>query len=336
MKKLLVVLALVAMPITAAAEISDILLSSTGKLYTISSEAPGAGSKSEASLQLVLTERHGETTVSEVVPASTVRGTHMNGLLGYDAESGTLFVFWIQHFGYLYNQLLFSTRDSAGNWSEATSFGSPYNDRQNLRIAVTRKVADSDGGDPAVGLTVHATWWEFDTRTGRESAQYRMLPIQDGRVVDAFEVNLDEFLSPDASTPSLVEADTTVLKHPLLSSSSQQDSVLLVFGNARSGNFSQVRITPTRGIKAQGRIRIPVGKRETGFRAPQFPIAPTARLEGIFGDHGRTALYTVSDGMLRYVTLNAEGWSEPQTIALDEQITSGTAVSALRRMVAEQ
>lgn len=335
MKKLLVLLALVAMPLTAAAEISDILLSSTGKLYTISSEAPEAGSKSEASLQLVLTERQGETTTREIVPASMVRGTHMNGLLGYDAESGTLFVFWIQHFGYLYNQLLFCTRDSAGNWSEPTSFGSPYNYRQNLRIAVTRKVADPEGGNATVGLTVHATWWEFDTRTGREAAQYRMLPIQDGRVVDATEVDLNEFLAYDTASNTL-DADPTVLKHPLLSSSSQQDSVLLVFGNARSGSFTQVRITPTRGIAAEGRIRIPVGKRELGYPAPKFPVASTARLEGVFGDHGRTALYTISDGTLRYVMLRENGWSEPQTIALDEQVTGSAAVSALRRMIAEQ
>lgn len=335
MKKLLVVLALAFLPLTAAAaEISDMLLSSTGTLYTISSEVPDAGSTSEAALQLVLTERHGEETVREVVPASTVRGTHLNGLLGYDAESGTLFVFWIQHFGYLYNQLLFCTRDSAGNWSEPTSFGSPYNFRENLRIAVTRKVADPETGGSVIGLTVHATWWEFDTRTGRESAQYRMLPIQDGRVVDASEVDLNEFLATD-TVDKPVDVDPTVLKHPLLSSSAQQDSVLLVFGYARSGNFSQVRITPTRGIAAQGRIRIPVGKRETGYPAPHFAVPENARLEGVF-EHSRPALYTISDGMLRYVTLGAEGWSEPQTIVLDEQISGSAAVSALRRMVAEQ
>lgn len=335
MKKLLVLLAIVAMPLTAAAEISDVLLSSSGTLYTIASEAPGADSPSEASTHLVLTERNGEVTKREIVPASDVRGSHLNGLLGYDADSGTLFVFWIQHFGYLYNQLLFCTRDSAGKWSEPSSFGSPYNFRENLRIAVTRKVADPEGGDPADGLTVHATWWEFDTRTGHEGAQYRMLPIQDGRVIDPSDLDLNEFLAYDTTTNS-PNADPTILKHPLLSSSQQQNSVLLVFANARSGSFSQVRIVPTRGVNGEGRIRIPVGKRETGYRAPDLSVSAESRLEGVFGEHGRTALYTVSDGRLRYVILGANGWSEPRTIALDEQITSETAVSALRRMVVEQ
>jgi hypothetical protein len=335
MKKLLVLLALVALPLSAATEISDILLSSSGTLYTIASEAPAIDSPSEAARHLVVTERNGDVTRREIVPASMVRGTHLNGLLGYDSQSGTLFVFWIQHFGYLYNQLLFCTRDKEGHWSEATSFGSPYNFRENLRIAVTHKVADPDGGEPTEGLTVHATWWEFDTQTGREAAQYRMLPIENGRVVDASEVNLDEFLAYTSATNS-PDADPSVLKHPLLSASREQNSVVLVYADAQTGSFSQVRITPTRGISAEGRIRIPVGKRETGFRAPQLIVGANARLEGVFGEHGRTAMYTVGDGALHYAMLHGEGWSEPHAIAIDEQVTSEAALNALRRMVAEQ
>ena len=334
-KLLLVVLILVAAPLSAATEISDILLSSTGTLYTIASEKPAEDSGSEASRHLVLTERTGDVTRNEIVPASRTRGAHRNSLLGYDAESGTLFVFWIQHFGYLYNELLLSTRDRDGNWSEATSFGSPYNYRENLRIAFTNKVADPDGKAPTSGLTVHATWWEFDSQTGREKAKYRMLPIVNGRVVDAVEVNLDEFLPYDMST-NTEDADPTVVKHPLLSASRDRNSVLLVFADQRSGSFTQVRITPTRAIAADGRIRIPVGKRETGYQAPRLAIADGARLEGVFGDQGRTAFYTISGGVLRYVMLRPTGWSEPQGITLDEQITSNAALNALSRMLAEQ
>ena len=335
MKKLLVALVLVATPLSAATQISDILLSSTGTLYTIASEKPAEGSGSEASMHLVLTERTGDVTKTEIVPASKVRGTHLNSLLGYDSESGTLFVFWIQHFGYLYNELLLCTRDRNGNWSDATSFGSPYNYRENLRIAFTQKVTDPESKTPMHGLTVHVTWWEFDSQTGREAAQYRMLPIVDGRVVDAVDVNLDEFLAYDMST-NTPDADPTVLKHPLLSTARDQNSVVLVFADARSGSFSQVRITPTRGVAAEGRIRIPVGKRETGYQAPRLSIAGESRLEGVFGEQGRTAFYTISKDGLRYVMLRANGWSEPRTITLDEQITSTAALSALHRMLAEQ
>ncbi|HEX8254777.1 MAG TPA: hypothetical protein VF846_16655, partial [Thermoanaerobaculia bacterium] len=80
MKKLLLLLTLLVLPLSVAAEESDILLSSSGALYTISSETPSPDSGSEASTHLVLTEHRGEQTVREVVPASTVRGAHLNAL----------------------------------------------------------------------------------------------------------------------------------------------------------------------------------------------------------------------------------------------------------------
>lgn len=335
MKKLLILLALlVALPLSAGTEISDILLSSSGTLYTVASEVPPADAKSDALMYLVLTERNGDTTKREVVPATNVRGAHLNALLGHDAKSGTLFVFWTLHFGYQYHELLFCTRDRDGNWSAPSTFGSAYNERLNLRIAVTNKVTNPEGGDPVDGLTVHATWWEYDTQ-GRQAAKYRMLPIENGQVKDASDLNLSEFLAYDTvnNTPN---ANPALLKQPLLSSSAKQDSVLLVFANTQSGAFSQVRITPTLQVGAEGRIRIPVGKREKGYKAPDLNVEADSRLEGVFDDHGLKAMYAINDSAMHYVTPTVEGWSESRTVALDEQISSNTAVSALRKMVSEQ
>ena len=61
MKKLVLILALLLLPLSAAAaEVSDMILSPTGALYTIASEVPAADSESKASKHLVLTERRGE------------------------------------------------------------------------------------------------------------------------------------------------------------------------------------------------------------------------------------------------------------------------------------
>ncbi|HEX8254188.1 MAG TPA: hypothetical protein VF846_13670, partial [Thermoanaerobaculia bacterium] len=257
------------------------------------------------------------------------------------SESGTLFVFWIQHFGFLYNQLLFCTRDNDGVWSEAKAFGSPYNYRENLRIAVTRKVTDVTDNTSARALTVHATWWEFDTQSGVESAQYRMLPIENGRVADVTALDLNEFVvrSETAATTESVdsEIDAAVLKQPILSTSAQQESVLLVFGDATTRKFTKVRVTPSRGIAADGRLRVPVGRTEGGFGAPRFAVASTSRMEGIFGEANPAVFYTVSDSMLRYVMLSNDGtWSDVRAVTLDEKITSSAAVNALRRMLTEQ
>ncbi len=336
MKKLLFLLALLVLPLTAAAEVSDMLLSSSGALYTVSSEAPAETDESSAVTHLVLSEHRGDQTVREIVPATMVRGTHSSAHLGYDSESGTLFVFWIQHFGFLYNQLLFCTRDNQGNWSDATAFGSPYSFPQNLRIAITRKAVDAVDGTPHNALTVHATWWEFDSQLGIEAPQYRMLPIQDGRVVDDAELDLAAFVDRTVAGPE--DADLSVLKHPMLSSSPEQDSVLLVYGDVETRTFTKVRITPTRNVVADGRLRVPVGKADGGFRAPRFAVAAESRLEGIFGSTMPAALYTVANDALRYVLLDGiDGqWSETRTVTLDEKITGNAAVDALHRMIAEQ
>lgn len=337
MKKLVLILALLVLPLSAAAaEISDMILSPTGTLYTISSEVPAADSESKASKQLVVTSRRGDEIRREVVPASTESGSHINGLLGYDPESGTIFVFWVQHFGFLYNQLLFCTRDTDGTWSEATAFGSPYNYRENLRVAVTRKVTD-DIGEQTPALSIHATWWELSTNTGISSAQYWMLPIDKGRVVDPTEVNLREFIDPFAApAPGPADVDPSVFKHPQIVSSPQQDSVSLVFGDPATRSFRRVRFTPTRGARSEGRLRVPVGKSDGGFGAPRFRVGADARLDTVFGTGNRAAFYTVADKRLEYVTLNDGKWSDPLVIALDEQVSKGAAVGALKRMFTDQ
>lgn len=337
MKKLVLILALLVLPLSAAAaEISDMILSPTGTLYTISSEIPAADSESKASRHLVVTERRGDEIRREIVPASTESGSHTNGLLGYDAETGTMFVFWVQHFGFLYNQLLFCARDSDGTWSEATAFGSPYNYRENLRVAVTRKVSD-DNGEQAAALSIHATWWELSTSTGISSAQYWMLPIEKGRVVDPTVVDLREFIDPFAApTPGPEDVDPSVFKHPQIVSSPQQDSVSLVFGDPATRSFRRVRFTPSRGVRSDGRLRVPVGKSDGGFGAPRFKVGAEARLDTVFGSGNRAAFYTVADKRLEYVTLSEGKWSNPLVIVLDEQISKSAAVGALQRMFTDQ
>jgi hypothetical protein len=335
MKRLLVLLGLIALPLfAAAAESPEVLLTTTGDLFSIASEAPAEGSTSEATQHLVLTERRGDQIVREIVPATLERGQHTNPLLGYDGESGTLFVFWIwiQHPGAIYNQLLFVTRDSSGKWSEPTEFGSQFNYVENLRVAVTRKVTGADGQESSAGLSIHAAWWEFDTRTGRSSAEYRMLSIENGRVDEVGKLDLSQFV--DRNNAGYAEIDRTVLKYPMLVPSSKQDSVLLTFGAFETQNFTQVRITPK--IKGEGRLRVPIGKRVGGFTAPRMNVNAGSSLEGVFGENDTLALYTAVDGAIRYAILNKGEWSETRTIMLDDRVSNDLAVSALRKMVAEQ
>jgi hypothetical protein len=334
MKRLLVLLGLLALPLFAAAtENTEVLLTSAGNLFSVASEAPVEGSTSEATMHLVLTERRDDQIVREIVPATMERGKHTNPLLGYDDESGTLFVFWIKHVGAIYNQLFFVTRDSAGNWSVPTEFGNPYNVRENLRVAMTRKVTGANEESSAAGLSIHATWWEFDTRTRRESAQYHMLSIENGRVDAVTELDLNQFI--DHKVFGVANFEASAMKYPLIVSSSKQDSVLLTFGSTDTGSFTQVRVTPK--FKGEARLRVPGGKRVGGFGAPRMAVNAGSSLEGVFSESSDTlALYTAVEGAVRYAILNNGQWSEIRSIVLDEHVSSAVAVSALRKMVAEQ
>jgi hypothetical protein len=333
MKKLLVLLGLLALPLfAAAADAPEVLLTSAGELFSISSQAPPEGSTTQATVHLVLTEQRNGEIIREIVPATLERGQHVNPLLGYDDESGTLFVFWIKHLGSHWNELLFATRDGAGNWSKPTAFGNPYNLRENLRVAMTRKVVSADGQSSAVNLSIHATWWEFDTQTGLESAQYHLLSIENGRVVDVAELKLSPFV--DFENVGTEDLDRTVLKYPMIAPSPKQDSVLLTFGTLANRNFSQVRITPK--MKGEGRLRVPIGKRVGSFPAPRIAVSEGASIEGVFGESDTLAFYTVGEGALRYAILKNGQWSDARAITLDEHVSNGLAVGALRKMVAEQ
>jgi hypothetical protein len=333
MKKLLVLLGLFALPLFAAASDSpEVLLTSAGDLFSIASEAPAEGSTSEATLHLVLTERRNDETTREIVPATMERGKHTNPVLGYDDESETLFVFWIQHLGAIYNQLFFVTRDKDGHWSEPTEFGNPYNVRENLRLAVTRKVAGAEGHPGGLGLSLHATWWEFDTRTGKESAQYHMLAIENGLVVKSAELDLTQFV--DRENLGAADTEASVLKYPMIVSSPRQDSVLLTFGSFDTKGFTQVRVTPK--FTGEARLRVPGGKRVGGFSAPRVSVSAESSLEGVFGESDTLAFYTAVEGAIRYAILKNGQWSDTRSIVLDDRVSSVVAVGALKKMVAEQ
>jgi hypothetical protein len=333
MKKLLAVLGLFALPLfAAAADAPEVLLTSGGELFSIYSEVPPEGSTTQATVHLVLTERRDGETTREIVPATLEHGQHVNPLLGYDDESGTLFVFWIQHLGSHYNQLLFATRDSAGTWSAPTEFGSPFNLRENLRVAVTRKVAGANSQQSEAGLTIHATWWEFDTHTLHESAKYHMLSIENGHVDSVAELDLTQFV--DQGVVGAEDLDRSVLKYPMITTLPNQSSVQLTFGSFETRSFSQVRITPK--MKGEGRLRVPIGKRDGGFPAPRMAVQSGSSLEGVFTESNTLALYTAEEGAVRYAIFKDGQWAETRSILLDEQVSHSLAVGALRKMVAEQ
>jgi hypothetical protein len=351
MRRLLLGIAFLLLPLGAVAQPHEALLTPDGTLFTLDAQLTSELSEfaSEAGAVLVLRERHGNEITTEIVPASLERGHHSSPALAYERDSKMLFAFWIRHRGIMYNELVFASRDRDGVWSEPTTFGAPFNFRNNLRIAVTRRVSEIDEEGATItspGVTVHATWWEFDSVTGTESARYAMLPLDNGVVASVEYLDLsryvaDELLGEDLELARFFSEVTTspdereVLRQPLLFASPSQDSMLIVFGDYATHRISQIRIHPTKPPVSDGRLRVPIGRREGGSGAPKLDVAANGRIEGIYGDADNIALYTRDGDTLHYVVLKDGEWSEPRPIALDEVVTSGAAVDALRRLLSE-
>lgn len=337
MRRLLLALCLLVLPVLASGQDREALLTPDGTLYTIETQAAAANDPF-GSVHLLLRSQRGAEVAQEIVPATREEGSHAEPAIAYDAESKTLFVFWLRHIGITSSQLMFACRDANGTWSAAESFGRHFDYRENLRIAVTRRMTELDGTiSAAPAVSVHLAWWEFNSDDGSESARYAMLSVENGRVQSLDVVDLNGFGGPlekrekDEAAPAISAA---VLKQPLLFAAPSQDSVVVVFGDTATGSLHQTRIKPTK-VVANGRLRVPVGRREGGAGTPQFAVANESRIDGIYGNTNRLALYTRDGNKLQYVIMKDTAWTETRSIALDEQITSGAAIDALRRLMSE-
>ena len=342
MKKLAVFLALLILPVIATAnEDREILLTPDGTLYTVerawSRDYPFVAAQSNSFL--LLNERRGDQYVRYIVPGTLADGIHTNPTLAYDAESKTVFLFWQYSHSLMHSELYFSAF-SDGNWTPELTFGSARNARSNLRIAVTRKVTvDGPTGQYVLPeINVHAVWWEYNTATGKQSAQYALVGIEKGQVIPPTETYaLSSFgeLSPKAEAEPGFNAD--ILKHPALFVTPGQDAVEIIFGNTETNAFRRVTVRPLKpGLDA--RIRIPVGVKDQPLTgSPRFRnTSSDDRIAAMTGESDRVVFYLRDNAAVHYVMYKNGTWAAPQAISLDSQVTSDAAVSAIRRMLNEQ
>lgn len=335
MKKLLLIAVLLLLPLVASARENEPLLAPDGALFSVRTqlarETPNVDTN--ATQYLVLETRRGSEIQTQIIPATNSKGAHGSAAMAYDAESKTLFVFWLHDTGMTSSQLLCASLNAQGEWSEATAFGMPYNVRENLRIAVTRKVFDKGEGKLVNGLSVHAVWWEFDSQrvNGYWSAQYAVLAIDNGKVAEVDFFDLSSLVKEPKTESAIDVPATSVLRHPQLFPAATHDSVLVVYGDVATNMLHQARIFP---IKANGRLRVPVGKRETGgVTGPRMDVAANSSMGSIFGDVDRIAFYVRDGKKLQYSILRDNAWTDTQEIALDSQITAPAAVDAIRRLL---
>ncbi len=339
-KRILIAIVLLAAPLLALADASNsaLLLTNDGTLYSVESAfSDELGIQSAATQVLVLTVRKDQGSTTTIVPESLLAGSNSNPALAFDAASNSLFIFWQRALNNgMSSDLVFCAYNN-GKWSEATSVNfAKYHYAHNVQIAVTTKIdqIDTKGIHTSInGLTVHAVWWE---ETGRnEWARYAILTVENGVLTDSQIWDLTSFSDVSRDTPGPTDKDfsSEILRHPVVFGSNTHDTVDIVYGDTTTNNLHRLTVKPTLKLAADGRLRIPVGVKDTGIGAPHFRADATSRVAGMSGDKGRLVLYAGGKKGVDYVTYSDNAWSATHTVPVNDKISVEAAVDVLRRMI---
>ncbi|HYM60368.1 MAG TPA: hypothetical protein VEZ11_05700 [Thermoanaerobaculia bacterium] len=340
MKRILVALTLVLLSVAGSAQAADrdMLLTSSGTLYTIDSVYAQDYPSVQASSWrfLILTVQKGAAApVTSIVPESLLPGVHMMPALAYDSDSDTLFVFWEKApDNGISSDLAFCSYQN-GTWSPATSLGVvDLHVRNNLRIGVTKtyEAKDKDGNTVVLpGLTVHAVWWEDSGSS--ESAGYAIFTIDKGAVA-GFQTRSLLHMVDTTPTPFLIAPDFSpeILRHPALFESPAHDTIDVVFGDFTTNGFHRLTLKPV----LDGRLRIPIGVRNKDFGPPaNFNSTSTGRISAISPDPDHLLFYYGTKTAINYL-LYKGGWSPENSIAINDKLSAEAAVDAIRRMLSAQ
>jgi len=337
MKRLLLVLALAVLPTTIFAGTidRDVLVTPEGTLFSVESVLNDGSAPANAKFLLKLTVQATNGPAQMInVPDSLTAGMHTHPALAWDADSQTLFVFWLKMPNPTSSELLLSSYHN-GAWQPAVSVGnSTYHLVSNLQIRTSHRVAD-------LPLLVHAVWWEDSGDA--ESARYGLFVIDKGSVSQMYLDDLSNLLyidpsgNPTVQLPQMYPVDANfnreILRHPSLIDTGATDSIDVLFGDVKTNSFNRVTLKPI----IQGRIHIPIGHMP-GPRvvAPKSFISPwTGPIDTIVaGRDGSMLLYNTTKDAVSYIVYSSAGtWSSVKSIALNDKLSADAAVAALSRMM---
>ena len=316
----------------------DVLLTPDGTLYMIESTDNDGAQAAAVQSFLTLTIQRGNQRTVTTVPESLSGGMHWRPALTYDADSKTLFVFWLKMPNPFSSELLLASY-ADGHWQPAVSIDNqPYHLRFNLRIGVTTRISQLQNNGAfadAPALLVHAVWWE-ETGYG-EAARYGLFSVDKGRISFVELHDLTDFTGSVPMFPTDVDPkfNAEILKHPALIDNGTANSVDVIFGDKNYAVFNRVTLKPI----ADGRIHIPIGAHPGGPRiaAPKsFSGEWSGRISTITSPHSGTLLmYNTTKDNVSYIMFSSGAWSSVKTLALSEKLSAEAAVAALSRMISQ-
>jgi hypothetical protein len=308
----------------------DVLLTPAGTLFTIESQlAPG---DAELRRHLVMTAQNGEDKQQTIVPESLTAGFRCAPALTYDAETDTVFVFFLRMPNLMSSELLFASyRD--GRWTAPISIDNQsFRLRSNLHISVRRRVSQPQADGTSVdvpALVVHTVWWE-QSGAGEE-ARYALVAFEKGAVSNIELHDLRE-LAPQAAAVSVDPGfNTEILRYPAILDNGTANSIDVFFGDVRTNTFTRTTLKPI----AQGKIHIPIGNRGGAPIGPPraFSANWSGSISAISGGSGKLLLYAASDDSVRYIVYENGEWSAVRTLAVNEKLSRESAISVLGRMM---
>lgn len=342
MKRLLLSLIVAIVPTALLADVADrdVLLTPGGTLYTVESVSNDGSPSIDAARYLNLTIQRGtQRPQTMVVPGSVTPGVHWRPALAYDTDSNALFVFWLKMPNGMSSELVLASY-SNGRWQPAVLVDDQsYRLRFNLRIAITRRVAQlqKDGTYTDIpALIVHAVWWEQSGYD--EVARYALISIDKGTPSTPELHALSEFTASLPLFPNEVPAtfNNEILKHPAFVDNGTQNSVDVIFGDSYLNAFNRVTLKPVADV----RIHIPIGARPVGPRvaAPtSFSDDWSGRITTIPSPHDASSflLYNTGKDAVNYLMYSGGAWSSVKTLPLSEKFSADAAVAALTKMMSQ-
>jgi hypothetical protein len=340
MKRLLLaaVLMLASTAALAQAADRDVLLTSDGTLYTVESITVGDNSSNSAPTKyLQVTAQNGTAVTRDAIAETKQNGINTRPSLAYDAQSKTLFVFWIHMPTAMSSEIAVATIRDGKIQPAVTVDESSYHFRSNLSIGITRRVAQiqQDGSYLDVpALLVHAVWWE-ETGAGGE-ARYALMSIEKGQLslVDGTSVPLKLYVPVDNDVaPVSDKFNREILKHPAVLDNGTQDSVDVVFGDNRSNMFRRVTLQP----HADARVRIPVGAKPNPkiFALADFSANWTGPIVTMISptDPGTLLLANAGKDAVSYILFAHGQWSGVKSVPTGSNLSTEAAMAALSKMV---
>lgn len=340
MKRLLLAAVLLLAPVAAFAQAMDrdMLLTADGTLYTVEAVTLGADSSNASPTKyLRVTTQNGDAVSTDVIRETKQNGINTRPSLAYDAQSKTLFIFWLHMPTAMSSEIVVATLRDGSVAPAVVLDDAAYHFRSNLSIGITRRVAavQPDGSLADIpALLVHAVWWE-ETGSGGE-ARYALMSIEKGKLslVDNVSVPLNLYIANDGIVAPVGDKfNREILKHPAVIDNGTQDSVDVVFANSATNTFHRVELKP----RVDARVRIPVGAKPVHPKidAPgNFDQAWSGPITTVTSSHGATLLLAnTGKDAVNYIMYANGQWSSVKSIATSSTLSPETAMTALVKMV---